>query len=63
MECRVIRSGRGTVLWERLKLYRRLFFSVEDDLADADFVIAASSDEVLNAKSPIIADRRRSRSM
>lgn len=33
----------------RLKLYRRLF-SVEDDLADADFVIAASSDEVLNAK-------------
>ena len=49
MECRVIRSGRGTVLWERLKLYRRLF-SVEDDLADADFVIAASSDEVLNAK-------------
>ena len=33
----------------RLKLYRRLF-SVEDDLADADFVIAASSDKVLNAK-------------
>ena len=46
----------GYPLWQRnrplgavLKLYRRLF-SVEDDLADADFVIAASSDEVLNAK-------------
>ncbi len=36
-------------LGSRLKLYRRLF-SIEDDLADADFVIAASSDEVLNAQ-------------
>lgn len=40
---------RNRPLGSRLKLYRRLF-SVEDDLADADFVIAASSDEVLNAK-------------
>ena len=49
MECRVIRSGRGTVLWEPSETVQTAF-SVEDDLADADFVIAASSDEVLNAK-------------
>ena len=46
----------------RLKLYRRLF-SVADDLADADFVIAASSDEVLNAKISDYCRQRRSRSM
>ncbi len=45
----------GYSLWQRNRLWEpsetvQTAFSVEDDLADADFVIAASSDEVLNAK-------------